>query len=698
MKNMSKILAITALLLVFVMMFAACSENENPASEPNDVTNSNNKQDETEPYVPHNKVNVMDKVNKWTEYIEFDDESIEEIPTLEGSFIESTGNVDGTVVKINGWLIVTTSQNVKQIIDKEDPNAEPVLVATLTDIKIISTVTGEEMMTLKKVIPEVDADGKCLGTYAHTMYVSYTVSAVPSIQNGLVISKTTKSLRELEDGEEALDITKNTSYEATTTYTYYDGEANVVYENAKEMATFRQAHNFTTTNRSLMDVDDKTLLLTYEGELVKSFARGNEYNIPYFSEYSLTSTGLTNDYAYVTAGEYQYIIKEPAPIMQRLGELTLYTVQGISLTVMDEDYNAIVEYSTDCYHLAGYAILPNGNVYICEYVQLPSSATEYDFIKGEIKFNIKHTLVDVTEKAVKDLDLSFIATSMFTNVTGDIKSFTNQAVVTSMAGTCKIKDGYVLATVQKYANQTLEANTSYAILDNSLQIVAEFDSILPSQLSYPSFIDADTLLVTTRAIDEKVVNYAVELSDGSVSLFAHDLTKVDFLEYGYYLNNKIYDKNWKVLYDFYEGDMEYRYLATINGKVYVTTGATYDNECIYVYEDYSGSCYWEFVCDADDRVIFHDTYFECVDDNGNSEYRSIGGDLLYSERSYISKTYYDDNGNSAYYTGTEEVETDGIVPNGDGSYLVTAKQYYVITHPSGTHPSTRTETVYYLFK
>ncbi len=696
MKKYSKLLAVTALLLVLVMMFAACDDttatNEDTPQDDNNIQNNT----QSENITLSERVNVGEITDKWSQYIEFDPMDKKTVDSLKSDSIYFADH-NTSIDKIEGWLISKTRNYEEKILDTNDPEALPERIASTVELKLVSTRTGEVVKTLTSFIPELDFEGKCKGgVYGHSQYKVYSFVSVPEIENGFVITKTTKVLKE---SDIELDPAKAENYDYVTNYSYYDGNGNLIIQNVEEPASFREtanAHN--NSGRILMDAGDKTFLITKEGDIVKSFGRNEEYDVPFFNTES--NTGFPQGgYAYFSVGKYNYIVTEELPITKKVGEMLLSTTPGMSIMVMDADFNAVAEYKTNCYHVAGYAVLPNGNVYICEYEETSSKATEYDFEQGGIKFNIKHTFIDLEKDTITDLDLSFVAKSLFNNTTKDINSFINLSVMNSLSAdralmdTCRVKGDYIIATIQKYSDNKLEADTSCVVLNSSLQIVAELEKILPSQFYYPSFIDEERMLVMTKAIDGKIVNYVADLNTGYVELYHHNIANVKEIDGGYYLSGKIYSKTWKEIYDL--DDSEYAFVDIINGKLYCTQDGSY--RTLYAISVDNESLKKTAICEGLNMLI-HSDYVSYVDAySGQKIYTDINGTILYMERSNIEKQIEISENVYASYRGDETVTS--VVKNSDGSYLVTVVTRYELIYADLTeYPSTINHTEYFIFK
>ena len=143
---------------------------------------------------------------------------------------------------------------------------------------------------------------------------------------------------------------------------------------------------------------------------------------------------------------------------------------GVSVEVY-KDYNVVATYETDAYHLAGYGVLPNGNVYFCEYRLVDTDSASYDFLLSGYKIDVVHTVLDVTTGEAKEVANNFIATKIFTNATENINTFINlqtRVLESSMFGYTllegiEMKDGYILAETQAFANGALQDNTVFAV-------------------------------------------------------------------------------------------------------------------------------------------------------------------------------------------------------------------------------------------
>ncbi len=558
-----KLIALIALLLIGATLLTACKD-------PGDG--------ETPPMDPSGMVfTYAETVEKWATYVSYNAEA----PT-QTEFTATTLLSGLEETTVFGDLILTAK--AEEIFESRASVVEgdpPVSVQTETVVTYkIYTTAGKLLYTFVSREPVLTA-GKVDETIALDEIVTYSFDL--DEQHGLILVCATKyELKETEPEAEPLDPTALASYDASTTYTYYMEDGTELFKDLKSPVSYRAVNS----SRYLLDCKEKdTTYLMLDGKPIHTFGYQMDYAIPEYDEDSLNLGGT--GYAYFEKNGNKYLIVESAPVTMPLGDLYLVLVPGIDIQVTDAENNPLVSYTGECYGISGYAVLSNGNIYICEYELLNKDATEYDVKSGEDKLNINHKIINVTNGSVTTLDLAYKTGKLFNNVTPMIKTYLNLTTMevtdandlsSALLNSVSVKAGYILAEIQKYENGLLNSETTYAVLDENLAIVAELPKIVANQFAYPGYMDKDTMIVSTRTVNNKNIYYAIELASGKASLLPElrTLSRIEPVNNGYvwYTNNscKLYDKDWKLMRDFetayssesYHEDM----FRIINGDLY----------------------------------------------------------------------------------------------------------------------------------
>ena len=597
----NKLTLLVAILLLGTMLLASCGGGNGDPTDP------------TFPTINKVDNNYSASIGAWAEYLSYI--APEATPEYKATEILSNVKIDDALA-IYGELFVIdeTKEDYKTVTPapaegtEPDPNAEPIKVLVKTDYiqKWYNKNTGELVKTFTSnnaVESSVEGVLKYDETINPLELVRYEINRNV---NGLIeVRTTTLALKEVEAVEgaepEVLDPLAVSSYESKTTYSYYftDAKATLFLEKLESPLTRRSVENASaaTAGRYLLDCEelDKTFLME-DGELVREFAYNMEYNVPVYDEDSYCLNG--QGYAYFELGGNKYIVTESAPLMMPMGDLYMYLVQSMTLTVIGENEKVLVDYKTECYGISGYAVLSNGNVFVCEFELLNRDATEYDILSGEDKLNVHNKIINVADGSVTELELGFKASKLFNNTTKDINTFINYGTLgmtnstdETLLASAKVKDGYILAEIQKYKDGTLDLATTWAVLDENLSIVKELPAIVADQFTYPSFMDANTMIVSARTVGNKLVYYGAHIKTGEISLLPtlNQLDDVQILNNGYFWGKKVYDRNWKEIRDFnetYTSDSHpvYTNFKVINGDLYYynyyssvsTTPTTFD--------------------------------------------------------------------------------------------------------------------------
>ncbi len=689
MNKRSKLALVLAFLLSATTVFTACGDSltssDSWSSSDSDYKTPGQLEQEA-------NASYSDKIDEWGRYIEC--EESEEVPNY--SLTELTQmdtNTVKTEITVSGGVYVKTKTETvwKDIvlIEGEDP-VEMVALKNITQ-SVYNLETGEKIMSDFKgktvqfngVI--VDADN-----YLKSDQIEYTVNA--SFKDGIIeVKKTTYVLREGAEDETLLG-----NYEAVVTYSYYD-------KNGTELAKDLDNKGVVDSSDSrYVTIGDYTYLVE-DGEIIVKVNKGEEHKIPTYSG------GV--EYAYVKEGDYGYCVREDEMLYMPMGELTAFMLPGMEIQVTNKQYDIVAEYQTDCYAVKGYAILPSGNVYICELDLLDSNATEYDFVVQDMKFNVLHTVVEVTTGKTSVLEKDYAVSTVYNNTTNVLETGINLATMSNVYGEIKMKEGYMLAEIQKFAEGSLSPDTVKVVLDENLNIVAELPNIIPNQFGYAGFIDEDRMLIATKAVgtlpDQNVlIYYTANVETGDLNLFPHNYAdytqnnRFTPIEGGYYYGGKVYGEEWELL-----SDLEGYTLQDVVGSKLLLKHNEYSGyyygeiETYYNYEyDYElGQSIQVAHRDFDIESVYFGGY-DVIPSGDRTYYTYNGGSdgyyVLYnaqgnSLRSWdlSESTYEYEDGSYSNRLGYDVNRNVTVIPFGEGTYLVKVTESWYLTSGEVNSPS-----------
>ena len=278
------------------------------------------------------------------------------------------------------------------------------------------------------------------------------------------------------------------------------------------------------------------------------------------------------------------------------------------------------------------------------------------------KIDVVHTVLDVTTGEAKEVANNFIATKIFTNATENINTFINlqtRVLESSMFGYTllegiEMKDGYILAETQAFANGALQDNTAFAILDaNTLQKVAELPKIVDSQFGYIGFITEHEMLVNVRTADNQILRYTANTQTGDLELFVKSSQSITYLKGDAFVvgrlgsgSEKLYDFEWNEIGLSNQGNS---FAELMGSKKQITLLPDGKLLTYYLYE--SGDGYNTYISQSWNLgEVVYDSYF------GKKIYKET---LIYSNTSYsgerASLDYYE-NGNFYVYSRAGEIK------------------------------------------
>ena len=746
----NKLTLLVAILLLGTMLLASCGGGD-PTDPP------------MFPNVNEVENNHSEAIGAWAEYLSYI--APETVPNYKATEILANLTIKDSEVTDELIVVRESKENFVEVLPEtpadpaapaaeentetpETPEPIKVLVSTTFYEKWYDVNTGELVKTFTTTVA-VKTDVEGVLKYDESInpleLVSYDITHGV---NGLIkIETTTLALKEVEPAPEGpepvpVDLKAVASYEEKTTISYYFADGTLFLDKLESALEYRFVANTTGSEagRYLLDCKelDKTFLME-DGELVREFGYMMEHNIPVYDEDSVSLNG--EGYAYFEKNGNKYLITEAAPTMVPMGQLYLFLVPGININVTDKDDKAIVSYESDCYAVSGYAVLSNGNIYICEFELLNRDATEYDILSGEDKLNVHNKIINVTDGSVTELDLGFKTSKLFNNTTKDIKSFLNFATLgvsngieETLLDSAKVKDGFILAEIQKYTDGELDLATTWAVLDESLNIVKELPAIIADQFTYPAFMDADTMIVSARTVGNKVCYYGADVKTGEVNLLPdlNSLNSIEILDNGYFWGKKVYSKEWKVLRDFnppedVDGSYTvYDNFKVINGDLYyyayssTATNPDYDVYCLeitattrteYRYEwdeekDEETKIEWtvtDYNYDTDEiaeDALFYVDGIIVENEYGEDKYYSLDGKFLVGEED--TSTYFVHSEKLDKNVRYERTETINGFYEIDGGYLVCVKLAYendsTYTAAESGLPEYFNEYEYYIIK
>lgn len=695
MRNNSKIAILLSFILGSTMLFAGCKDT-NETLEPTP-------QSPTELEAEANKV-YKSNIDKWLTYVNY--ENVETANVLNKSALTSkdTDTIETTFFRNDTTYKVTKRSNFYS--DPSDDitgtgTNESILLYTEIEQSVYNSETGKCIVSVTSRYIENEH-----GKYEYKDKVTYDIKIegitgyTGTFEGIIEVEKKVLVLRDPVDDEVTVEDTF-ANYVEKTTYTYYDFNGNKLAENLDTHATVKAGNG----GSFLFSVNDTTYVM-YQGEVLTEFKRGFEHDIPLYSKDNTT-------YAFFNYGGYNYrIIEQPYQAVQ-VGDFAMYTVPGMSIEILNDKYEIAVEYTTNSYAVMGYAVLPNGNVYICEYEVLSSDAANYDVLSGTTKLNVKHTVLDVKTGNTTSLNKDFVATKLYNGTTAEINSFINQSTMAEVLSGLEVKPGYMLAQVQKYSNGVLNSNSVYAVLDENLNIVQELPSIVPNQFGYVGFIEEDVMLINTSATtgsddNNKSIVYIADTETGDLDLFIGNYktsSKYEPMEGAFVYDGYLYDYAWNKLYRMDWGDTQsYNDIVikdyTLNGdtifvkdsydKYYI---ATIELEPCYDKEYYDGSVQYEKYLKFTAFTSLLSNYnsiksVELIDgnyyrikakeyyysDNEVTIITDAHGKILFEEKFDDEKMVYESDSSYKYVKYSVDTEIYSISKVADGTYVMRVKE------------------------
>ena len=588
MSKRSKLAWILAMLIGASTVISACDDDGGYSSSDSSSSSGSNSESSITPEEEEEIANELykERIDKWLQYVEYNGESNTLKTATKSTLTNKDTNQQKTTVNISAKTYKTkktgtTTANLSVPNPDYDPDANPNVSETITVTKTVGAYeetsfyvkeTGNLIGTFKQQtydkIWDTDKGGYVLVDPNRKQDEVVLFEFNENVhQNLLEVKKTEYMLKAMVidpslsapidpnpdtdtgDTENAADTYASliNNYDEVVTYSYYDvTTGDKLAEGLENRATVRETN--------VVDIDDKTYVMNEDG-IAKIFDLGMEYDLPNFAKNNQQYiTGYYDPYVYFEQGEYGYRINEKEAIqMQISADFAMATFPGVSVSVY-KDYNLVATYETNVYHVSGYTVLPNGNVYFCEYRQLPEDATEYDIALDVYKFDVVHTILDVTTGKTSEVANGFVASKIYTESTQNINTLLhlNTLGQDNILHTMKLKEGYVLAEIETFKDGALTGDSTFAVLNSeTMELVEKLPKIVDTQFGYASFVSKNHMLVMMKPVDNQALFYTVDVATGDLELFGKNvLSSIKPLEKDCFLyNGKIYDYNLEEVAD-----------------------------------------------------------------------------------------------------------------------------------------------------
>ena len=680
MKKYSKLALMMALVLSMSTVMAACDDPTDPSKE-----------------IPPTQEELDNQVYKaaaaeWAKYIEY--VAPNTVESLEKTTFK-TKEQNRTILynAENGYYRISDKVIVEKTFTDEEaiePISETKRTKTTTTETYYDNQTHEELFKTVSVNVAKENDKALDSTLKPTDECRYAINTW--FEYVVEVSKMVYVLKTVEEGAEPLDETLFSSYEEKTVYSYYHIPTKTwIAENLEEDATKRTNPDIA---QAIVDIGNKTYLFDKAtGAIVATFDLGMEYAVPSFDasnpQFILSGNTYTwnaSGYGYYAQGDYEYYIKEAQPQTIPMGDIMAVLMPEVSFSVY-KDGAIVAEYASDSYAVAGYAVLPNGNVYVCEYKYLDADATSYDANFGGQKIDIIHNLLNVATGAATEVNNDFLANKVYTSATEEMVTFNSYLTMGSAneaLGNMKLKDGYVLAEIQKHSNGALEGATSFAVLSaETMEIVAELPKIVPNQFGYVGYLDANTMFVQAKVADSgnTVLNYTVNTQTGNLELFFHGFVDVQLIDNGFIYDGGVYDYDFNRLAIIADSNpnnySHYGEYQIINGKVLIRLNSnagltnffgdvrvgwawasikevtSYNNG---YFDEYKGE--WVGVEYTEMKWVVEEPIYYTSESYYNASLEVIGGSVIHIQCNDVDKYFALDGTEYGFNLGTETVAKD----------------------------------------
>lgn len=378
-------------------------------------------------------------------------------------------------------------------------------------------------------------------------------------------------------------------YETEVTYYSYYDEKGTEIDYRLPADERKQAYYNVDDNTVRYEDDGKVYVYDYSGKYLVTYNKGEEKLIPNVDcEYG--------DFLYVFQSDYVYVLDK------NYEKLCEYKISN--------DYDSFTDYT-----------LENGNLLFVYTKKVSAESQNFDYEdKNSDKYIQQMVLLDVKTGKTTELERDFVIfpydviTQRDSEIYGMEFKGENQ-----LAFICKINDGLL-------SNQT-----TIAILDNEINIVAELPAFVKTQFGTAGMIDETKLLIYACNYDEtQTLYYTVDVKDATVALGAV-MSGADFIDGGFIIDERLYNFDSEMLADLrdYENYTLYKtfilleneektVLAYIlDGKLITKTLAYGDcavnvsaNESVIIVKDIYD--YDDHVTSASETVDYNNSYYSAT--------------------------------------------------------------------------------------
>lgn len=487
-----KILSVVLALVLTVSAFGAFTvfAKDKPSAEPETSTPGEN--------TP--TVDVVGAVADWKQYVSFGEEEpltpAYKADKVEKLFEESNGKQMELIADFqeDGYVFVSTVTETEELVDLEAVEQIPELVKR----EIVFTWYDAE--TMKKVNEftqvEVEFGGEVYKDYTKADQVEYLFNVKFGV---LIFVKTTYVAKEDTDPVE---------YEAQTEYAAFLKDGTLLGgEWFAEEATFNVPEN---APQHVEVTVGETVYVVEEGEVIATFKKGLQHDIPCYEN----ANGV-----WFTQGDYTYFVNElPMQPIGVTGDLVLVVFPGVTIQVMDKNFNVVANYETTGDSVLGYGVLSNGNVVVSEMDYVHKDATDFDFKVQEEKVKVKNSIISVANGSVTALPSDFILQNVFTNATKDIATPMHLNTMSMVTGHAQVTDGYFLAEMQKVVDGELSRDKTFVVMKNDGALETELPTLAANQFGYMGYFNKETPVFATLSVGNVLRFFRVEQT-GKVSLF-----------------------------------------------------------------------------------------------------------------------------------------------------------------------------------
>ncbi len=297
------------------------------------------------------------------------------------------------------------------------------------------------------------------------------------------------------------------------TYDYYDANGNLIVQDVAAVDAGAD-QSFTGLYQDRVTVGGQ-ILVGRDGKLLASFPAGAELPVVDDVQVTATHNGLTYGWIYLSGRSQSFVV---------------YDAQGYS-RIQYTPYEGYDDYTE--------TILSDGNV-LMQYSLLCQDGEEdytYEDPLTQEKYRYRTDLLNVTTGAVTELQTGFVIDWMMSSLQdGDIHMrLTDEFAAYQYAEIYKIVDGKQAVT------------PTFAILDGSLQIVAELPPILKNQIWLDIAVDGNTWVLAAKQ-GQDIVYYSLDPTTCKLSRYSSE-TGDYTMKNGLILDGFIYNSKMAEVFD-----------------------------------------------------------------------------------------------------------------------------------------------------